>query len=95
MTSREARLMAAAARHGFADQASAHGISFETVLRCEDLPQMDDAQLVRLTTLEYLASAVSLRRGDAVSVNGVAWRVRESPRLIDEGSFAIAELEAV
>ena len=89
------RLMASAARVGLSDSASAHGVVFPATLRTEDLPQMADAQLVRLTSLEYAASAVSLRRGDVVTVNGVPYTVRESARLIDGGSFALAELESV
>ena len=89
------RLMSAARSAGLSDTASAHGVSFPATLRIEDLPQMGDMQLVRMTSLEYAASAVSLHRGDAVTVNGVPYTVRESARLIDGGSFALAELEDI
>lgn len=42
--------------------------------------------------ITYRTSAVSLTRGQAVTVDGVAYTLREAPRQVDDGAFSRALL---
>jgi hypothetical protein len=44
----------------------------------------------RQYTLTYRSSAVTLTRGQAVTVNGAAYTVREAPQQLDDGAFTRA-----
>jgi hypothetical protein len=45
--------------------------------------------------LTYRSDAVTLTRGGAVTVAGVAYQVREAPRQVDDGAFSRALLTKV
>jgi len=45
--------------------------------------------------LSYVSSAVTLTRGQAVTVAGRAFTVREAPRLVDDGLFSVVPLSEV
>ena len=44
----------------------------------------------RQYTLTYQSAAVTLRRDQAVTVNGAAYTVREAPQQLDDGAFTRA-----
>lgn len=48
--------------------------------------------LSREYDLTYKTAAVTLTRGGALTVDGVAFTVREAPRQIDDGAFTRARL---
>ena len=45
--------------------------------------------------LTYQTSIVTLRRQDSVTVNGVAYTVRNAPNTIDDGAWSEADLSKV
>jgi hypothetical protein len=45
--------------------------------------------------LTYRTAAVALTRGQAVTVNGLAYTVREAPRQVDDGTFSRALVSKV
>lgn len=71
-----------------------NGAAFTALLDQPD--QLLDLQRVAVHTREYeityRTSAVTLARGQTVSVAGVSHTVREAPRQLDDGAFSVALL---
>jgi hypothetical protein len=68
----------------------AGAVNFQALLDQPD--ELLDLSRVSAHSREYLityrSSAVTLTRGQAVTVAGVAFTVREAPRHIDDGAFS-------
>lgn len=66
------------------------GRSFTALFNQPDvLVQLSDAAAVsRSYEIVYSTAAIALRRGDAVTIDGQAYVVREAPRQIFDGLFS-------
>lgn len=62
----------------------------------DELAQLADAAAVsRLYGILYPTASATLKRGDALTVEGVAYKVREVPRQVDDGVWSKATLTKV
>ena len=70
-------------------------IEFDVEFRRPDQIVLDGAVHSTDYSIEYLSTAVELMRGHIVTINSVAYKVRQEPLAKGNGSFTIALLETV
>ena len=72
-----------------------NGMTFKVGLKRPDVLDMDDFVKATDYSIEYLTSAVTLKRGDVIRIDGTAYKLTRPPMQDADGDFSTVMLEVL